>query len=265
MNTGTPARSAKRREILRRVVPVDAAARHDHGPLGAGQQRGQLAATDVGIGRGWRARCDVGRWGSGASRSSTTVIRRSTGISTKTGPGRPVSAVRIAVVSTSGIWRVSAHRPRALRDGPQQVDLLHLLERAEPAQAERRRAADEQHRAARGVGVGDAGDRVGDAGPRRHHRHADVAREPRVGVRGVRGRPARGACPPPAMLLGEAAVVDRQDVAAAQREDVAHARLLERARHEVPPVQIRHAQAGGAVGMCTISSFSRSGSSKNTA
>ena len=41
------------------------------------------------------------------------VMRRSTGISTKTGPGRPVSAVRMAVVSTSGIWRVSAtdHEP----------------------------------------------------------------------------------------------------------------------------------------------------------
>jgi hypothetical protein len=45
--------------------------------------------------------------GIGAMRSSTTVISRSTGISTKTGPGRPVSACRIAVVSTSGIWRVS--------------------------------------------------------------------------------------------------------------------------------------------------------------
>ena len=35
------------------------------------------------------------------------VIRRSTGISTKTGPGLPVSAVRMAVVRTSGICRVS--------------------------------------------------------------------------------------------------------------------------------------------------------------
>ncbi len=49
----------------------------------------------------------------GAILSSTMVMRRSTGISTKTGPGRPVSAVRIAVVSTSGIWRVSdtVHEP----------------------------------------------------------------------------------------------------------------------------------------------------------
>ena len=41
------------------------------------------------------------------------VMSRSTGISTKTGPGRPVSAVRMAVVSTSGICRVSAtvHAP----------------------------------------------------------------------------------------------------------------------------------------------------------
>ncbi len=36
------------------------------------------------------------------------VSSRSTGISTNTGPGRPDSATRMAVVSTSGICRVSA-------------------------------------------------------------------------------------------------------------------------------------------------------------
>jgi hypothetical protein len=41
-------------------------------------------------------------------------------------------------------------------------------------------------------------------------------------------------------VLRDAAVVDRQDVAAAEREDVADARLPERARDEVPPVEIGH-------------------------
>ena len=55
------------------------------------------------------------------------------------------------------------HRPRALGDRPQQRDLLHLLQRAEPAQPQRGGAADQQQRAAGGVRVGDAGDGVGHA------------------------------------------------------------------------------------------------------
>ena len=146
------------------------------------------------------------------------VIRRSTGISTKTGPGRPVSAVRIAVVSTSGICRVSATVHEPLVIGREERDLLGLLERAQPAQAERRRAADQEQRAPRRVRVGDTGDGVGDAGPGGDHGHADIAGEPRVGVAGMGAR-LLVAHVDDRDALGEAAVVDRQDVAAAERED----------------------------------------------
>jgi hypothetical protein len=40
--------------------------------------------------------------------------------------------------------------------------------------------------------------------------------------------------------LAEAAVVDRQDVATAEREEVAHAGLLERPRDQLPAGQISH-------------------------
>ena len=64
--------------------------------------------------------------------------------------------------------------------------------------------------------------------------------------------------------LGDAAVVDRQDVAAAEREHVAHARLPERARDQVSAVEIRHASrpARGEVDHLELQPI---GSSKKTA
>ena len=124
------------------------------------------------------------------------------------------------------------HREGALGDRAQQRDLLHLLERAESAQAEGRGAADQEQRAPGRVGVGHAGHRVGDAGPRGHDRDPDVPGEPRVGVGGV-GRHLLVAHVDHADPLADAAVVDRQDVAAAEREDVSHARFLQHPRDQL--------------------------------
>jgi hypothetical protein len=72
------------------------------------------------------------------------------------------------------------------------------------------------------VRVRHAGHGIGDAGARDDDRHPEAAREPRPRVGGVRRRllvpdvddPDAGA---------QTGVVDGQDVAAAQREDCAHA------------------------------------------
>ena len=225
------------REIGRRVVPVDAAARHDDGPLGLRQadRRASGPTPD----RARAAGDGHSRSGWARSRSSTMVISRSTGISTKTGPGPAGQRGADGRREHLGDLPRLGHRPRALGDGLRRSTCSTSWSEPEPAQTERRRAADQEQRAPRRVGVGDARDRVGHARPRRDHGHADVARQPRVGVARVRRR-LLVAHVHHLDALGDAAVVDRQDVPAAEREDVADARLLERPRHQVPAVQIRH-------------------------
>jgi len=227
----------QRRELLRRVVPVDAAARHDHRSLRAGQQRGQLqdrrliggGGSPVGIGGRDRRHPILDRSHEQIDRDLDEDRPRPAGERVPDGGGEHL-----------GDLARLGDRPRALGDRPQQIDLLDLLERAETAQPERGRAPDEEHRAAGGVGIGDAGDRVGDARARGDQGHADVAGEARVGVGGV-GAGLLVAHVHHLHALGDAAVVDRQDVAAAEGEHVAHARLAQGARDQVPSVEIPHA------------------------
>ena len=177
----------------------------------------------------------------GASRSSIIVISTSTGISTNTGPGRPVSAVRMAVVSTSGICRVSdtVHEPLVM--GRSRSTCSTSCSEPRPRRASgaappmRRRGL----RAEKALATPVTASVTPGAG--RHHGHSDVAGEARVGVTRVRG----------GLLVAhvhhldafaDAAVVDGQDVATAQGEDVPDARLLERPRHQMPATQVRHGQ-----------------------
>ena len=113
-----------------------------------------------------------------------------------------------------------------LTEGIRVIDVRH-----EQAAAH---AADAYARLTRNVGVA-----VVTAGPGRDHRDADVLREPRVRVGGVGGRLLVAEVDDPD-AFGEAAVVDRQDVPAAQREHVAHASLPQRARDEFATRQIAH-------------------------
>ena len=105
MNTGTPARVAN-------ALSAAAASSHQIPPPATTTGRSASASSRPSVSSAAGSAAPRGRWtyavGIGASRSSSVVIRRSTGISTKTGPGRPERAVRIAVVRTSGICRVSA-------------------------------------------------------------------------------------------------------------------------------------------------------------
>jgi hypothetical protein len=130
-------------------------------------------------------------------------------------------------------------RPGALRDRSEQRDLLRLLEGAEAAQTEGHRAADQEHRAPGGVCVGDSGDRVGDPRARNDDRDAHAARQPRVRIGRVGGR-LLVAHVDDADTFGETAVVDQQDVATAQGEDVAHPRLPECSGDQLTARQIGH-------------------------
>ena len=235
-----PGGLGQRAQLRGRVVPVDPAARHDHRPLGRRQQRGQLRHGSR-IGRGGPP---VGV--AGGDRRQPVLDHRHQEID------RDLHEHRSRPAGQGVADRGGEHlgdlaglgdRPRALGDRSQEVDLLDLLQRAEAAQAERGRAADQEHRAARGVGVGDAGHRVGDARPRGDEGDAHVPREARVGVGGVRA----GLLVPHVddlHALGETAVVDRQDVSATEREHVAHAGLPQRAGHQVSAVEVRHASLG---------------------
>jgi len=137
------------------------------------------------------------------------------------------------------------HRPGAFRDRTHERDLVHLLEGALPLEPERRAAADQEQRAPRRVGVGHPGDRVGDAGTGHDDGDAKAAREPRPGIRRV-GRRLLVPHVDDLDAVSEAAIVDRQDVAAAEREDDGHALAGEDARDQLAPGRVRHAtrQAG---------------------
>ena len=111
-----------------------------------------------------------------------------------------------------------------------------------PFEPERGAAADQEERAPRRVGVRHARHRIGDAGAGHHDRDPEPPGEARPGVGGVRrGLLVADVDHPDAVT--EAGVVDRQDVAAAEREDRAHALAGEDARDQLSAGQIRHGAA----------------------
>ena len=174
----------------------------------------------------------------GMTASSVGMMPLSTSIghSRKTGPGRPAVASRkaIAVYSASRFvcTTVRAHlvigRPGrhgaipAARHDP----LLH-----------RRGAAEDHHGAAARVGVGDAGDAVGHAWPRGQQRDARLAGDARPALGGMDGDLLVAGIHH-ANALAHAAVVDRGDVAAAEREDDLDALALEHLGHQHSAVSI---------------------------
>src|SRR5919202_2376486 len=105
-----------------------------------------------------------------------------------------------------------------LRDRLHDVDVGQVLEGAHLVLVQRALAADQQERALRAEGVGDAGDRVGRAGAGGDDRAARLAGDARVGVGGV-GGDLLVADVDDLDALVDAAVVDVDDVAAAEGVD----------------------------------------------
>ena len=122
----------------------------------------------------------------------------------------------------------------------EQIHLLHLLQRAAALVEDGRRAAQQNHRRAGRVRVRHAGERVGHARARGDHRHAHAARDPRIGIRGVRGGLLVAGVDDLDALL-HAARVDGRHVQPREREDVPHALLLQHPRDELPASHHSHA------------------------
>ncbi len=119
-------------------------------------------------------------------------------------------------VRRNGLRRGNAIGP--FGDAQEQIDLLDLLQRPLAGIESRGRAADEQERRVGGEGVGDPGQRVGNARPGGDHRDSKAARETRVGIGGVGGALlVPGVDDPDAYI--DAAGVDRSDVQPGERED----------------------------------------------
>ena len=217
------------RQLRRRVVPPDRAARHDHRPGSLLQQLNR--AIDVRrIARLPRPRAIAGRQRALAVLDS--VGEHIPGQLEKDRPRPPGQhgAKGLRHVRRHPIRRGHAVRP--LGDAGEEVDLLHLLQRALPGVEAGRRAAEQQHRTVGGVRIGDPGQRIGDAGAGGDRADADPAGEPRRRVGGV----GRGLLVPRVDQLDaflDARRVDRRDVQPRKREDVPDAFGLQHAHEKL--------------------------------
>jgi hypothetical protein len=124
------------------------------------------------------------------------------------------------------------HRGRELRDRGHDVDVREVLQGPHLVLVQRALAADEEHRALRAQGVGHARDRVAGARAGSDHGAAGLAGDARVAVGGVRGHLLVTNVDDIYALI-DTAVVDVDNVAAAECVDRVHALCLERLRDQV--------------------------------
>ena len=134
------------------------------------------------------------------------------------GPGRAGEAFARRHRDHVGDALGRAHAGRELGDRPHDVDMRQVLERAHHVLRQRALAADMEDRAFRAEGGGDAGHGVRAARPGRGHDAAELAGLARIAVGGV-GRDLLVPHVDDADALVDAAVIDVDDVAAAQGED----------------------------------------------
>ncbi len=172
------------------------------------------------------------RGGSGPARAAPWRRARRAGSPGTTGPGAPWKHSRNAIETMSATRAVCGTVAANLRDRRHHVDVREVLQRPHLVLAERALAADEQHRALRAERVGHAGDRVAGAGACGHDGAAGRAGDAGVAVGRVRGDLLVPHVDDGDALV-HAAVVDVDDVAAAERVDRVHALGLQRLRHEV--------------------------------
>ena len=121
---------------------------------------------------------------------------------------------------------------REFGDRPHQVDMWQILQRTHHVLRQRALAADMQHRAFGAERRRDAGNGVGAAWACRGHHAAELAGLPRITVGRMR-RHLFVANVDDADAFVDAAVIDVDDMAAAQSEDRVHALVLQRPRNQV--------------------------------
>ncbi len=169
--------------------------------------------------------------------TSAEFISTSMGSSRNAGPGIPGNCVTNGLLDVfRNAFGVVARR-RILGNGLHEADVVHLLERAASKIDEGTLPADAENGGVRAPRVCHTRYGIRHPGPRRHHRHADLAGiQPRPRVRRV-GRRLLVAHVDDADALVQAAVVDGHDVPAAQRENALHARILQRTRNEFTAVR----------------------------
>ena len=114
--------------------------------------------------------------------------------------------------------------------------MAHLLQRALIPVVDGRGAAEDQHRASRHIGIGDAGDAIGDARPGGQQRHAGRASHLRPALGGMHCD-LLVARIHHADALAHTAVVDGGEMTAAEREDDLDSLALEHLRDQQPAVQ----------------------------
>ena len=117
----------------------------------------------------------------------------SRGMSTSTGPQRPVRATWNAALITCGISSHVLHEPRVLDDRDRDAGDVALLERVGADQVRAHLAGDADERRRVHPRVGDRRDEVRRARARGRDRDADAAGRARVALGHVARRPARGA------------------------------------------------------------------------
>src|SRR6266568_7045404 len=141
-------------------------------------------------------------------------------------------------------------RERLLREAPDDLDVVHLLQRAHPPARFRRAASDHEHGAVGRLCLRESRHRVGDARAGGDRRDAAFARDLRPPFRRERRRLlVAHVDDADAVLLGPDE--DRPDVAAVEREKVADAGALERQHDQLAGVgRVAHlADAHGIAGV----------------
>ena len=136
------------------------------------------------------------------------------------------------------------HRRRPLDDGPDEPELVDVLERAATPEDRRRRPAEKDEGRLREAGVLERRDRVRHARSGRHGRDAGDSGEPGDGI----GREDGGRLVPRVDDADAARLrrsKDRRDVTSAEREQEPHALPDEDFGDEVAPGRHRHPLWGG--------------------
>ena len=179
------------RQLRRSIGQHHAAAGVDHRPLGLEQQLHRLLdLAGVALAhRVVRAHRDASR----DSRTRRLAAVTSLGMSTTTGPGRPVVAMWNAFLIVEARSFTSFTRKLCFTHRARDADGVALLERVQADGVRRHLAGEHHHRDRVHVGGGDAGHRVGHAGAGGDQRHADLLRASASSRRRRAPRPARGA------------------------------------------------------------------------